>query len=185
MAPPNVYARLNKINPEQLGKEVSQAVRDHIHSLAFHVGMSAKEDGPDQIGFSVTNLAHYAVHGGKLDAPVEEYLLSIAPSVWMRAYERGHFTTPEFDSADPDTLDKDEWQGQLILVMRAALAREQFDLGRPLSPADVAILASMSAIAVRALCRDGKLDARMVDEAWEVDASVARAFIAKQEAKRV
>lgn len=176
MAPPTKYARLDSIDPEQLGKDVSAGVRAHIARLCFDVGQEARDAGPDNLALSVADLARYAQTGKGLDAPVEEYLTTIAPPVWTRAYDGSIYTTPEFDAPNPDSLEPDRWQDQLVLVMRAALAREKLDHKQPLSPAELAILASMAGNAVRLMCQQDKLEATN-DGGWKISAKVCKAFL--------
>ena len=176
MAPPTRYARLNAIDPEQLGQAVSSAVRGHVSRLAMDVGLSVREDGVDNLRLSVRDLAHYARTGQGMDASVEEYLISIAPPVWMRAYDPGAYQTPEFDAGDPDSLQPD-WRGQLVLVMRAAIAREKLDRKQPIAPAELAALASMAAAAVRLLCQKGEIVAERSEDGWTILPKDAKAFL--------
>lgn len=124
------------------------------------------------------NEGRYAQGVEGLDAPVQEYLISIAPPVWTRAADSGSYETKEFDEADPDKLMPGEWFDELVLVMRAAVAREKLDQGEALSPAELAILASASAIAVRALCRDGEIRATNED-GWKISADECRRYITR------
>lgn len=52
-------------------------------------------------------------------------------------------------------VDASSWLGQLVLVMRAAVAREAIEQGRTVDPASLAVLAGVSARHVRHLLRAG------------------------------
>lgn len=177
MAPPTKYARLEKIDPEALANEVVGAVQDHVQRLAFELcGSSVVLDGPPQLLPAVRVLAHYARFGGPLDAPVQEYLISIAPPVWMRAADMNGYQTLEYDRADPDMLEP-TWLGSLILVMRGAIAREKLDNGEPLAAPELAILASMAGAAVRLLCSKGEIPAEKTDDGWVISANDAKTWL--------
>ena len=179
MAPPTKFARLNQIDPEALAQSVHEAIERQITKLAFALsGDGLRLTGIPQIKLSVTDLARYAQGVEGLDAPVQEYLISIAPPVWTRAADSGSYETKEFDEADPDKLLPGEWLDELVLVMRAAVAREKLDQGESLTPAELAILASASAIAVRALCRDGEIRATN-DDGWKISAEECRRYITR------
>jgi hypothetical protein len=178
MAPPTTNARLRDIDPEQLSKDVDAAIRAHVFRLAFEVGLATTEAMPSNILYAVRDLAVYAKNGGVLDAAVQDYLTTICPAVWMRAADGMAYNTEEFDHTDPDLLRPDSWLHCLILVMRAALAREKLEQGLPVIPADVAVLASMAATAIRLLCKSGEIVARRDADGWEIVASEARRFLA-------
>lgn len=180
MAPPTKFARLNQINPEELGALVQKRVEEHVFNLALKIGLEIRGYSTPipQLALSLTDLANYAKLGAPLDAPVEEYLISVAPVVWLRAADGSFFETKEFDEASPDKLLPGEWLDELVLVMRAAVAREKLDQGESLTPAELAILASASAIAVRALCRDGEIRATN-DDGWRIPAEECRRYITR------
>lgn len=177
MAPKTETPRLKDIYPEAFGTAVEDAVENHLFSLAFSLGMRAVADGISNLRYSARDLAAYAVEGARLDAPVEEYLISVCPPVWTRAADAGGYQTPEFDNANIDALPSG-WLGELILVMRAALAREAIEQGQDVGPADLAALASISSTQARALLRSGEIVGGMIDDGWEVSAEEARRWLA-------
>lgn len=170
--PPNRV--LQSISPEQLAKDVAEALEAHVGSMAFHVGKTLVDMGPSEIRSSVHALAHYAIHGGALDAPVEEYLVSMLP-LWMRASDGASVATPEFD--DIDKADPSTWVGQLALVMRAAVGRELLDHGYPVAPAELAVLGGVTSHHVRLLLRTGELDGIDDGSRWTIPAESARRWL--------
>lgn len=178
MAPPTKFARLNQINPDQLGRDVADGVRAHVQRLAFDLGIATHDTGPCNLAISVADLARYAQVGAGLDAPVQEYLTSICPPVWTRAADAGTYDTRELDAADPDTLMPDRWLDQLVLVIRAALARESLAAEEPIGPAGLAVLSSMAAGAIRLACQDGKIPAERDASGWRILPDDARRWLA-------
>lgn len=177
MAPPNKFARLNQIDPESLGNKVQEHVEEHVASICLQLGIEwHNEPAVPQLVFSVKTLASYAMRGGYLDAPVEEYLISIAPPVWSRAADEGTFHTAEFDDADPDKLVPGNWLDELVLVMRSAIAREKLEQGESVSPAELAMLASMAGDAIRLLCSRGEIAATK-DGGWLIASEEAKRFL--------
>lgn len=168
-------ATLAGIDPAQLAKDVADAVIGHVHHIAFAVGMTCQPMGPCDLEFSVRVLAHYAIHGGKLDAPVQEYLISMLP-IWSRASDGPAVQTPEFD--DPDTVDAETWLGQLVLVMRAADGRERIEAGQDVGPAELAILGGVSSRHVRHLLRGGEIAGEDDGRRWSIPAEEARRWLA-------
>jgi hypothetical protein len=166
---------LYTIDPAELAKEVADAVIGHIHHVAFSVGLTCQPMGPCDLEFSVRVLAHYAIHGGELDAPVQEYLISMLP-IWSRASDGPSVTTPEYD--DPDTVDATRWLGQRVLVMRAAEGRERIDAGQDVGPAELAILGGVSSRHVRHLLRSGEIKGKDDGRRWSVAATEARRWLA-------
>lgn len=175
------YLRLSQIDPDKLAERVTAAVRDHVHRLCFDVGLSAREDGIDNLLHSVRDLTDYAVTGEGLDAPVAEYLISVAPPVWMRAADGAAYRTPEFDDADPSELRPGEWLDELVLVMRAALAREKLDQKLPLAPADLAVLASMAPGVIRGMLQRGEIVGERSEDGWTILPKDARALLKRRD----
>lgn len=177
MAPPTKFARLNQINPEALSQSVFDAIERQIFKLSFALcGDGARLTGIPQVKISLQDLATYAQSGTPLDAPVEEYLISICPAVWTRAADSGAYETREFDEANPDKLLPGVWLDELVLVLRSAVAREKLEQGASVSPAELAMLSSMAGDAVRDLCRRGEIAATNED-GWEIEAEEAKRFL--------
>ena len=131
--------------------------------------------GPCDLEYSVRTLAEYAVHGGRLDAPVQEYLISMLP-IWSRASDGTAVTTPEYD--DPDTVDSTRWLGQLVLVMRAAEGREAIEAGQAVGSAELAILGGVSSRHVRHLLRSGEIKGKDDGRRWSIPAKEAKRWLA-------
>lgn len=169
--------RLSTIDPAQLALDVARGAQDHLVHLLFAFA-SPDAPPPDlwQLRHTVSTLAAYAVHGAALDAPVQEYLLSLLP-LWTYAMgASSSVDTPEFDRAlagDLDDLD-DDWRGRLVLVMVAAIGRETLAKARStVSVAQLAALASMSPDSVRLLGRKGEI---VIDEG-DVSGKEARRWL--------
>lgn len=178
---------LYTINPEKLADEVVHQVHAHAQHLAIGIGMALSDPmvevagkwvptpGPNNLWHSVHTLARYAIHGGQLDAPVHEYLISMMP-IWSRAADSGGVTTPEFD--DPDKANPEFWVGQLVYVMRGALGREQLDRGKAIAPAELAVLGGVSPQHVRLLLRNGEIVGEDDGSSWTVPAVEAKRWLA-------
>lgn len=179
MARPTTAPRLSTIDPQQLTNDVEHAAQAHVTDLLIRLGgVHDLPRIPDLLDLrhTVHDLAAYAVTGTRLDAPVQEYLLSLLP-LWTYAAGGAGVETPEFDraySGDLDSLDHD-WRGRLVLVMVGALGREQLASGRPVTVAQLAALASMSPDAVRLLGRKGEL--ALSGDPLECDADEARRWL--------
>lgn len=177
MARPTTAPRLASIDPAALAAAVTRGAQEHLTRLAFAWG---SPDAPPldcwQLTHTVHSLASYAVAGARLDAPVQEYLISLLP-LWTYAAGGAGVETPEFDRAyggDLDSLDRD-WRGELVLVMVAAIGRERVAAGEPVTVAQLAALGSMSPDAVRLLGRKGEL--ALSGDPLECDADEARRWL--------
>lgn len=170
MAPPSNLPRLADIDPAQLGTEVEQRFRDHLHSQAMALGLGAirieeqegRQPGESDLGLSVRWLAQYARSGGTLDASVHEYLISLIP-LWSSA--EGHAPTDLEGEADLST--------PLGVVMAAALARERIAEGRAVPVRWLAALAGLSRTQLYKLHEGGELG---IDDA-EVAAKEAKRWL--------
>lgn len=176
MAPPTTVPRLKNIDPETFGLAVNEGVLAHLNRLAFALGVDARQTSIPNLQYSVRDLAAYAVKGERLDAPVEDYFVTICPPVWMRAADSGIYQTPEFDESNIDVL-KPGWLGELVLVMRAALARQSIEQGQDVGLADVAALASVSSMYTRNLMRTKDIKAKLVGDVWKISAKEARRWL--------
>jgi len=152
MAPPSDRPRLNAIDPAALALETAQRMRDHITSQLFHVtaiGQNIQFDVTDddlrqsEMYHAVRTLAGYARGDHGLDAPVQEYLISLIP-LWMAPIGQSDADGIAKD-ADPDT--------ELGIVICAGVARELIEQGRAVSSAQLAALASLSQRAVQQLVK--------------------------------
>lgn len=182
--------RLAAIDPQRLAAEVCAGVLDYAAHLLLSVATSAagqwrlpEPDGLLDLRYTVVTLAGYAQGRHGLDAPVEEYLISLLPLWQYPAHARGSVDTPEYDRAMRGDLDDlaDDWRGQLCLVMVAATGREAMSAGRPVSVAQLAALAGVSPDHVRLLARRGELDlsggAHLTGAPLAADAATARRWL--------
>jgi hypothetical protein len=113
---------------------------------------------------TVLDLAAYAISGNGLDAPVQEYLVSLIP-LWSSVAGGATDIDGLQAEADPET--------PLGLVVCAAVARELLELGRSISAVQLAALACLSATQVRQLARSGEL---VLDDG-EIAAKEARRWL--------
>lgn len=153
--------RLHELTPERVALDVARASCDHVVDLTMRL-LSPVCEGPwlprgqdvdvslrsTQIYLTVLDLAAYAIRGTALDAPVQEYLISLVPA-HQSALGSDADVDGLADDADPST--------PLGLVIAAALAREALDAGRPLTSAQLAVLGGVSASYVRRLVSSGEL----------------------------
>jgi len=173
-------ANLYTINPEQLASEVVEAVEAHVVGLASMLGMAVTDVDDGELFASVRSLAQYAVHGGRLDAPVSDYMMKLFP-LWSRPVDCGGMHEPEFD--DPDSVNPVFWIGQLVLVMRGAHGREQLERGESISPAELAVLGGMSARNLRALLRSGEIAGNDDGRRWLIPAAEAKRWLEMRKAQ--
>lgn len=149
MSPPTTRPRLSQVDPDALGQQTVAQMRDHLGRQAVAVGLTVVEAGPADLAYTIADLARYARDGVALDAPVQEYLVSLIP-LWSAPL--GHAPSPlEIeDEADPDE--------PLGLVIHAALAREAIEQGQPVTARQLGALAGVDAQHIRLLARDGEID---------------------------
>jgi hypothetical protein len=146
MAPPSTKPTLPRIDPATLALETWRRAVDHIASLqmsllAIDAVGGAPEPERTEVYRTVRTLAHYAVTGEGLDAPVQEYLISLIP-LYSSAVGDGTVDVDGLvDGADPET--------ELGLVIAAATARELLDTG--LADLDLGQLAVLSGLSRRQL----------------------------------
>lgn len=114
---------LRQIDPLTLARETVQAAVDRVHSLAMaiEIGVTARLNffgvSPEAttLGHAVRALTLYAQHGTPLDAPVQEYCITLI-GVADEALD---------DATSPDV------STPLGLVVAAALCREDLEHGKP------------------------------------------------------
>jgi hypothetical protein len=171
MARPANTPRLHDITPSGLAREIAQGALDHIVSQTMQlVSFDAIPALPDpeqtEVYRAVRMLAGYARGDHALDAPVQEYLISLAPLYLAPLGQLGE--------ADGEGLDT-----ALGVVIQAAQGREA--LGRKrgsLTTEELGALAGMSRRAVALLCRTGELTAEQDEDGWRVAAAEARRWLA-------
>jgi hypothetical protein len=179
MAPPSTKPKLTHLTPEIVAYEVAKTTVEHASNLIVallspaydHLHASQSRRSPNelccetQVYMTVLDLSAYAINGAALDAPVQEYLVSLLP-LWSSAAGE----CPDIDGlvgdVDPAT--------QLGLVICAASAREKLAAGQSVSAAQLAVLSGLSATQVRLLARNGELE--LSD--GEIAAKAARRWLA-------
>ena len=173
MAPPSNKPKLSQVDPQALALETARRFRDHLQSQLFHVsplGVVRTIDIDDddlvqsEIGLAVRTLAGFARGDHGIDAPVQEYWVSLVP-LWSSALGMADHEDVGAN-ASPNT--------ELGLVMAAAKAREEVLGGRPVNSTQLALLASLSPRAVQKLVADGEIAAG--DDG--ISASTARRWLA-------
>lgn len=173
MAPPSTKPVLGKIDPEALALKTARTAVDHVVSLQMGLfsinNVSAPDPQHTEIYRTVHRLAHHAVTGEPLDAPVQEYLISLIPLYSAALGEGTRDVDGLLGDADPET--------ELGLVISAAVAREQLDIG--LEPLTVAQLAALSGISQRQVRQLGATGELAVTEG-EVQPAEARRWLASR-----
>jgi hypothetical protein len=177
MAPKTSAIRLSAIDPQTVALDTARTLLDHVTTLLWQVAPIGDVPTPgievdaltrSQIYQCVRTLAHYAVHGGELDAPVHEYLVSLIP-LYTSAIGEG--------TSDVDGLVESEPETELGVVIAAAVAREQLAAGKAITPAQLAVLAGVNRDYLLQLAAAGDLPgARQAKEgkrAWTVTAKGA------------
>lgn len=174
MARPANTPRLRDISPSALAREIAQKVLDHIVSQTMQlVGFDAVPALPEpeqtEVYRVVRTLTGYARGEHALDAPVQEYLISLVPLYLAVLGQAGE--------ADGEGLET-----QLGVVIHAAQGREA--LGRKrgsLTTVQLAALGGLAQRAVALLCRTGEIAAEQDDDGWRVTAAEARRWLAGRE----
>jgi hypothetical protein len=177
MARPANTPRLRDIDPSALARDIAGRVLDHIVSQAMSlVSVDAIPSLPNaeqtEIYRVVRALAGYARGDHGLDAPVQEYLISLGPLYLAVIGQTG----------EPDG---EELTTELGVVIHAAAGRAALERKPPrglpaptLSTLQLAALGGMAQRAVAALCRAGELEAEQDDNGWRVSAKEARRWLA-------
>lgn len=173
--------RLADIDPGKLALDTCTALLDHVQRLLFEISPIGDIKTPGiepsgligcQLYHSLSDLATYAVHGGELDAPVHEYLVSLIP-LYSSAIGEG--------TSHVDGLVESEPKTELGVVIAAAVAREALALGKSVTPAQLAILAGVDRDYVLALASRGDLQgAKQAKEgrrAWTITAKGAAKWL--------
>lgn len=174
--------KLTDLNPDTVALDVARAALDHVSTLLIHLspmgdvrtaGIALDELQSCELYLSTRRLAAYAIARAPLDAPVQEYLISLVPCVAAALGEGTREVDGLGADADPST--------PLGLVICAALAREALDAGRNLTTAQLAVLGGVSQQYVRRLLSSGELDGwigpRGHGGGHEITAEAARAWL--------
>lgn len=147
--------KLSEIDGAALARATMQEALDRVHSILFALvplssyaltGQNGKPLNLDNlagsiVGDAVASLTRYAQTGTGIDAPVEEYCISLIPVAGSALDDSGE---PE-----PST--------ELGLVVAAAQARERLQEGMSISTTSLAHLASVTPGFVRQLVAKGEL----------------------------
>jgi len=122
-----------------------------------HAAEAARWQG-SVLGHAVYCLTRYAQVGEALDAPVQEYLISLVS---------GHVEAVDEDLSEDPSSD-------LGTVVRAALGREAIEQGRPVGTAWLATLAGLTEARIRQLVAAGELEATKLARDLSITATEAR-----------
>jgi hypothetical protein len=172
MAPPTTAPRLRDLDPSAVALAIAQQALDHVVNLTMrlisvHTIPQLPEPEHTEIYRVVRTLTGYARGDHALDSSVHEYLISLIP-LWQAPV----------GEVDVDLLAEDaDLHTELGLVIRAALAREKFTKGQPLTTADLAALGGMAQPAVALLLRRGEIRGERSDYGWTVRAKEARRWL--------
>lgn len=182
MPPATNTLRLRDLDPHTVALDTCRALLDHVQRLLFEISPIGEIKAPGidvdqlvgcQLYHSVRDLATYAVRGGELDAPVQEYLVSLIP-LYSAAFGEG--------TRDVDGLVESEPGTPLGVVIAAAVAREALAQGESVTPAQLATLAGVDRDYLLKLAAAGDLPgARQSKEgrrAWTVSAKGAKQWLA-------
>lgn len=149
MAPPSKLARLSHVSASALAEQVQLAVENHM----------AVEDPPN-VTASVIHLCLRACQQPPADFNAVEYGIHLAAVVRFVFCSPFRVEWPASElEFDPQSLPKGEWRSELLLVMKAANARLAIHEGKRVSISDLAVVASLSTMQVRADMRAKKLKA--------------------------
>lgn len=182
MPPPTNTLRLRDLDPSTVALDTCTRLLDHVTGLLWPItplgepttpGIDVDDLTSCQLYHSVRDLAGYAIRGGELDAPVQEYLISLIP-LYSAAFGEG--------TRDVDGLIESEPSTPLGVVIAAAVAREALVNGEAVTPAQMATLAGVDRDYVLKLAAAGDLPgARQSTEgrrAWTVSAKGAKQWLA-------
>jgi hypothetical protein len=184
MAPPTTSLRLRDVDPHTVALDLCRQTLDHVQSILIPLspvgtvatpGIDVDQLQSCELYLSTRRFAQYAVHGSELDAPVQEYLISLIPC-YSAAVGSGTAEVDGLTESQPDTA--------LGLVIAAAVAREALDQGQRVTPAQLAVLAGMDRSRVLQLITAGDMPgARQEREGrrgWTVSAKGARQWLASR-----
>lgn len=182
MPPVPTALRLRDLDPHTLALDTARRLLDHVTSLCIPISPLGEVRTPQidhadlercELYMSTRRLAQYAVHGGELDAPVQEYLISLIP-MWSAAEGNGTSEIDGMVESEPST--------PLGVVIAAAVARERLAEGHSVTPAQLATLAGVDRDYLLRLAAAGDLPgARQAKEGrrtWTVSAKGALQWLA-------
>jgi hypothetical protein len=176
MARPSNTPRLAQIDPTALAAEVTADALSHIASQ--HMSLCGMLEGglvlpaPErtEIYRTVRLLAGYARGDHALDAPVQEYLISLI-ALWSAPL------------VDPSSIGEIGLDTELGVVIHAAEGREELARDRgALTTLQLAAIAGMAQESVALLCRRGEIEADQEKGGWRVRAAEARRWLAARSA---
>lgn len=181
MAPPTTALRLRDADPHTVALDTARQTLDHVTSLCISLSPIGEVRTPQidradlercELYLSTRRLAQYAVHGGELDAPVQEYLISLIPC-YSAAVGSGTAEIDGLVEAQPETA--------LGLVIAAAVAREAMDNGKSVTPAQLAVLAGIDRQRVLQLITSGDMPGAKQEpdgrRGWTIAARSARKWL--------
>ena len=147
--------RLADLTPDSVADNAHDAALGHTQRLAFALGYDLAPGGAglSDIRFACRVLTVYAQTGQPPnDAPVAEYYLSLLPLYSSPSEQDSPTEIPGPEGAEPST----PWG----LVLRACLVRDKLADDDDVTPAELAVLASVNPDAIRKLIRAGEITER-------------------------
>lgn len=152
MAPPSSKPRLAQLVPEDVAAAAEAKVLGHLYSqwmslVDMHVNLPSVPERSTEIYRVVRELTQYAQGIHRLDAPAQEYLVSLVP-LWSSVLGEADVDDGVGD-ADPST--------PLGLVICATLGRDAVVAGQGVSAVQLAALSGLSDRQVRQLASAGEL----------------------------
>lgn len=182
MAPRTDKPRLHLIDPKAFAEETIRLIVDHLaaSAVALSPGIEVHITGLNELRAStlyneILDLCRWAQRGEGDPTHAHDLCLSVATACWPSPlYDSGREPRELYDEADPATA-----PGLLIV---AAFARERIHRGEPVSPRDLAALASVDQAHVRLRIREGEIGATKNEAGdLEITALAARRWLAERE----
>lgn len=185
MPPVSTALRLRDIDPHTVALDTARQTLDHVTSLCISLSpvgevrtppISHEELANCELFMSTRRLAQYAVSGAELDAPVQEYLISLIPC-YSAAIGNG--------TADVDGLTESQPTTALSIVIAAAVAREALDQGKSITPAQLALLAGCERQRILQLIAAGDMPGARQEpdgrRGWTIAARSARKWLSSRQ----
>jgi hypothetical protein len=171
-------------DPHTVALDLCRQTIDHVQSLLIPLSPIGTVATPSidvdqlqscELYLSTRRLAQYAVNGGELDAPVQEYLISLIPC-YSAAVGSGTAEIDGLVEAQPETA--------LGLVIAAAVARDAMDNGKSVTPAQLAVLAGIDRQRVLQLITAGDMPGAKQEpdgrRGWTIAARSARKWLSSR-----
>lgn len=168
--------KLADLTPMSVFESVRDAINEHVQRLVTRtsIGPVPIELPCDALQITIANLTNYAQTGASLDAPVIDYVQSVAEIMSIAPGDGPTYST--------ESLLGDDLLTPWGVVCRAALARSELDSGNAANLRELSVLSGLTLEGVRHCVKMGELVA--MDERDSSRPGAPATLIAASDAKR-